>query len=229
MRRAPRSIGRFASFVVAARLRRYLAARSMLRAGSLRGVAALSIGLGTAAIALPSGAGAYTNAGGSYGVTATNQASGLVMDVYGGWADNGTTVDLWYDKRNAPGSYLANQKFDFIRWGNTDYFWIRAENSGKCLDVWGASPDDGAPVTTFTCVNQDNQLWSFAGNGVYKLVSKSSGKCLDAANWYYPDPPQMGASLQQWTCAEWQDGGAWQDPWSVDQDWVFSEVPLYTF
>ncbi len=54
-------------------------------------------------------------------------------------------------------------------------------NSGKCLDVAGASTANGASVRLWTCLNNTAQRWIAQPNG--NLVNPASGKCLDADAW----------------------------------------------
>ncbi|MFB9683656.1 non-reducing end alpha-L-arabinofuranosidase family hydrolase [Amycolatopsis plumensis] len=70
-------------------------------------------------------------------------------------------------------------------------------NSGKALDVSGASTADGAVVQQWSRHDGANQQWQFvdSGNGYYRLKSKNSGKVLDVGNWSTAD----GAKIQQWT------------------------------
>jgi hypothetical protein len=70
-------------------------------------------------------------------------------------------------------------------------------NSGKALDVAGASTADGAAIHQWSRHDGANQQWQFvdSGNGYYRLKSKNSGKVLDIGNWSTAD----GAKVQQWT------------------------------
>ncbi|NUT94633.1 MAG: alpha-L-arabinofuranosidase [Saccharothrix sp.] len=70
-------------------------------------------------------------------------------------------------------------------------------NSGKALDVAGASTADGAAVTQWSRHDGANQQWQFvdSGGGYYRLKSKNSGKALEVDNWSSAD----GAKVQQWT------------------------------
>ncbi|MGW4155412.1 family 43 glycosylhydrolase [Micromonospora chersina] len=72
-------------------------------------------------------------------------------------------------------------------------------NSGKALDVYGASTADGARITQWTRNNGANQQWQFvdSGGGYYRLKSRNSGKVLDVSNRATTD----GAPLIQWTDA----------------------------
>ncbi|MEW2331628.1 family 43 glycosylhydrolase [Micromonospora chersina] len=72
-------------------------------------------------------------------------------------------------------------------------------NSGKALDVYGASTADGARITQWTRNNGTNQQWQFvdSGGGYYRLKSRNSGKVLDVSNRATTD----GAPVIQWTDA----------------------------
>lgn len=142
-----------------------------------------------------------------------NHYTGMVVDVWEGRVENTHTV-LWSDWGG------LNQRFDLVRVDpNNPHsdFQIRARHAAKCLDVNGASGDDGAIVQTFDCHGGPSQLWftemvtdpyahcqpnTFCDNARMVIRARHSGKCLDAAN---PGPslenrPRQGAILQQWTC-----------------------------
>ena len=61
---------------------------------------------------------------------------------------------------------------------------IIANHSGKCLEVFNASLDDGANVRQANCSDCDNQLWKLeaVGNGLFKIIAKHSSKSLEAFN-----------------------------------------------
>ncbi|WP_459715504.1 non-reducing end alpha-L-arabinofuranosidase family hydrolase [Actinophytocola sp. KF-1] len=69
-------------------------------------------------------------------------------------------------------------------------------NSGKAMDVSGASTADGAVIHQWSRHDGANQQWQFvdSGGGYYRLKSKNSGKVLDVTNWSTAD----GGRLQQW-------------------------------
>lgn len=69
-------------------------------------------------------------------------------------------------------------------------------NSGKALDVAGASTADGAGLQQWTRHDGTNQQWRFvdSGNGFYRLKARHSDKVLDVAGASTAD----GAALQQW-------------------------------
>lgn len=85
------------------------------------------------------------------------------------------------------------------------YFQIRAQHSGKCLDVTGGigATGDGVPVQQWTCLGsgQLNQLWQLVdtGDGVtYYVKAFHSGKCLDVRGGTAATGD--GVPVQQWTC-----------------------------
>jgi hypothetical protein len=123
-----------------------------------------------------------------------NIASGLVLDVIGGSTADFQNVILF------PSNDRQHQLFD----QNSEVdgsFSLSARHSFKCLDVIGASGENGASIVQFTCHFGPNQRWTSQrmGHGVI-LRAVHSGKCLDAANPNFPTPPRSEALLQQWTC-----------------------------
>jgi hypothetical protein len=76
-------------------------------------------------------------------------------------------------------------------------------NSGRCLDVAGASTANGAKVQIYDCNSTSAQAWSYT-NG--ELLNSGSGKCLDATGRSSAD----GTRLQIWSCT-----GASNQLWSL--------------
>ncbi|MGW2809968.1 RICIN domain-containing protein [Streptomyces sp. NPDC001450] len=166
------------------------------------------------------------------GTNIYNQSSGLVADVVAAGTANGQAIVLWSQNSSA-----QNQQFEFVDPGDGQGYKIVARHSGKCLDVSGWSKADGAKVIQWDCHGGANQRWEFVdigdpkscppGSGGcaenalgYLIVSKNSGKCLDAGNGDFPSPPRLGAGLQQWACA-----GSTGDPWWVNQAWRLGDEP----
>lgn len=83
-------------------------------------------------------------------------------------------------------------------------------NSGKNLDVSGASAQDGASVIQWTDNGGDNQKWTLSATdgGYYKIVNVHSGKNLDV----YQASAADGSNVVQWT----DNGGANQQWKPVD-------------
>jgi hypothetical protein len=77
--------------------------------------------------------------------------------------------------------------------GSSDTFELMNLNSGKCLNVKGASTDNGAQIIQWPCdPNQTNQVWKYT-NG--QLININSKKCLDV-----PWGQLSGAKMLQWDC-----------------------------
>lgn len=79
--------------------------------------------------------------------------------------------------------------------GNT-YYVIVNRNSGKVLDVNGASTADGANVIQWSSNSGDNQQWEIidVGSGYSRIVNRNSGKVLDVNG----ASTANGASVIQW-------------------------------
>lgn len=78
-----------------------------------------------------------------------------------------------------------------------DYTTLKAQHSGKCLDVSGYSRQSGANIHQWDCHGADNQLWKLVPKeGWYSLVPKHSGKCADV----YGGSQANGANVIQWDC-----------------------------
>ena len=89
------------------------------------------------------------------------------------------------------------QQWQFVDKGS-GYFNIVNRNSGKCLDVNGASTADGANIIQWTCNGGNNQQWQWVATGSYfNLKARHSGKCINVVGSSTAD----GALLEQRTCA----------------------------
>ncbi|MCW3844838.1 RICIN domain-containing protein [Micromonospora yasonensis] len=79
---------------------------------------------------------------------------------------------------------------------------------GQCLDVEGASTDDGAKLQQYPCHGQGNQQWRLqpAGPGAVLLVAVHSGKCAQPEG----AGTQPGTKLVQAPCT-----GAPEQQWSA--------------
>ena len=79
----------------------------------------------------------------------------------------------------------------------TAWYVLLNHNSGKALDVSGASTADGASVIQWTRTDAYNQQFQFVdvGGGYYKLRARHSGKVVDVQGASTSD----GAPLVQWT------------------------------
>ncbi len=90
-----------------------------------------------------------------------------------------------------------------------DGYRIVNKNSGKCLDVYYASKENGASTKQQYCADPtvfENQVFTLApeGNGYLRLKPRHSGGCLEIAG----ASQENTALLQQWAC-----NGSAQQSW----------------
>jgi hypothetical protein len=144
-------------------------------------------------------------ADGSYRLTARH--SGKCLDVSGASLNNGADVLQW-DCHSG-----NNQKWKISATSPAPPpladgpYTLAARHSGKCLDVSGANPNDGANVLQRKCHGKDNQKWQITkeGDGSYRLTARHSGKCLDVSG----ASGNNGANVLQWKC-HGKDNQKWQ-------------------
>jgi hypothetical protein len=92
-----------------------------------------------------------------------------------------------------------------------DGYRIVSKNSGKCLDVYYVSKENGASVKQQYCADPtifQNQVFTLQplGNGYLRIVPRHSGGCLEIA----VASQYNGALLQQWGC-----NGSSQQSWQT--------------
>lgn len=89
------------------------------------------------------------------------------------------------------------------------YYRITSQISGKCLDIYGASSENGTNAVQWENNGGDNQQWQIldGGGGYYKLVARHSGQCLDV----YGESQRNGAQV-----AQWPDNGQDNQRWHLD-------------
>ncbi len=94
------------------------------------------------------------------------------------------------------------------------YVEIVSRNSGKCLDVYGASTDAAASVIQWICHGGENQQWRLepAGGGAVRILARHSGQALDVYGAWVDDVtpiiqwPVHGGDNQAWTLEPAPDG-----------------------
>jgi uncharacterized repeat protein (TIGR03803 family) len=94
------------------------------------------------------------------------------------------------------------------------YFEIVSRNSGKCLDVFGASTDAGAFAIQWICHGGANQQWRLApaGGGAFRIIARHSGQALDVLGALLDDVtpiiqwPVHSGDNQVWTLEPAGDG-----------------------
>lgn len=88
----------------------------------------------------------------------------------------------------------------------SEYMFLQAKHSGKCAQVDEASNANGANISQWDCLNQDNVKWKWikAGGGYVFLKAQHSGKCAQVNE----ASSANGASITQWDCVD-QDNVKW--------------------
>lgn len=127
--------------------------------------------------------------------TLTNVGSGKCVSVAGAGTGDGANVE----QQSCVAA--AHQRVRFYPVGMNGVtlpigqYTITSVNSGKCLDVAGASLERGANVQQWSCNNTGAQRFDLRTDiGYYRITNSNSGKYLDIANASTSD----GANLQQW-------------------------------
>ena len=106
--------------------------------------------------------------------TSTNRTIGL--DVERLSRVNGANVQIWTESN----IISKNQRFEVTYKGN-GYYEIKAQHSGKSLDVAGAGTTNGTNVQQYTSNGTDAQRWIIRENtdGTYSIQSKANGLYID--------------------------------------------------
>ena len=89
----------------------------------------------------------------------------------------------------------------------TGYSVIVAANSGKCLDIAGASNTSGTAAVQWHCNFASNEQWTLQPhNGAFRIIEQHNGQCLATAG----GSTASGAAIVQTTCS-----GAATEDWSL--------------
>ena len=79
--------------------------------------------------------------------------------------------------------------------------------SNKCIDIYGASQNDGALAVQYGCHNGDNQQFNFIAIGsAFQIKAEHSGKCLGVEN----ASLTSGAKIVQLTCDATKNNMLWR-------------------
>ncbi|GAA2319432.1 lectin [Nonomuraea roseoviolacea subsp. roseoviolacea] len=89
---------------------------------------------------------------------------------------------------------------------------VKGVGSGRCLDVGGASPSNGAQARIWDCSGQPDQQWTSTGAGELRA---SGGKCLDVSGGGTAD----GAAVIVWDC-----NGQSNQRWRLNADGTITAV-----
>ncbi len=124
-----------------------------------------------------------------------NRNSGKVMEVAGGSSAAGTNV------RQATNTGAVYQQWNVTPvstriGGDFSYFTITAVNSGKSLDVYNWSLDNGGNIAIWDDTKGGNQQWypEYSEDGWFYIRSRHSALCLDINNASVAN----SASVVQW-------------------------------
>ena len=106
----------------------------------------------------------------------TNQNSGFCVDATGAGTANGTTVQQY-----GCGNQQANQEWQFQSEGDGIYKVVNRNASSEVWDVTNLGAANGSLLQLWSYGGGQNQQWMpvSVGNGFYKFVGVSSGRCLD--------------------------------------------------
>jgi hypothetical protein len=121
----------------------------------------------------------------------TTTAANRCLDAEQGLGDQG-------DAQQAACNGSARQRYRFVNVGSGVYE-VHAAITERCLDVSGASPEDGATVQQYLCNHGLAQHWvaRSSGNGRFQLLAQTgNNRCLDIDG----GSSASGARVQQWTC-----------------------------
>ncbi|GAA3992484.1 hypothetical protein GCM10022247_09540 [Allokutzneria multivorans] len=111
---------------------------------------------------------------------------------------DGARVHQWRCFSSVEGPH---QEWEMKDQGGDDFKFVN-KNSGKCLDVYDRSLERGMQAIQWACrsAGEPNQRWHRewvdASRGVFKLVNRNSGLCLDVER----SSSEDGAHLHQWDC-----------------------------
>jgi sugar lactone lactonase YvrE len=132
--------------------------------------------------------------------------SNKCLDVIGGpgATQDGALIEQW----SCTGQ--VNQDWTIRERGNGTFELI-ARNSGKCLDVRDANPNNEALIQQSTCNGQSSQLWRMeplSNQGEYRFKTVLAGeRCLDVRGG--TAATQDGALMELWDCTG-QDNQTWR-------------------
>lgn len=180
-----------------------------------------------------------------------NVYSNYVLDCNGGYADNGTNVQVW-SRNNGKGQLfelrpetiktkgtrsitVGNVSVTEHAYDNGDRYYEVPEGmyviqscSGRnqVLDVYRGGKDNGVNVISWVDNNGNGQKWQFVrvGNGIYKIISVVSGKCLEVAG---QDSNTNGGNVQQWDYEDGWSNKLWKLWLTKDNKLVFLNTASY--
>ncbi|KIM25353.1 carbohydrate-binding module family 13 protein [Serendipita vermifera MAFF 305830] len=109
----------------------------------------------------------------------SNRGTGTVVDLLGGYVENGTKIQGW---ANSPTNYgHFNQTWCIKQNPGQRCYTIRNIRSNVCMDLAGGSAADGTPVHGYEANDSDAQNWYIEGNNQtgYSIFNRGSNTALD--------------------------------------------------
>jgi hypothetical protein len=128
-----------------------------------------------------------------------NRATGLRLDVQGGYA--GSTVDVWTwtksDNNNGRGQRWSFTPRAVQTVSDGTYVLESTSSRRQVLDVTASGTYDGCNIAMYHNTNSSNQKFTvtYVGNGYYSIVNANSGKCVDVEG----STTKQGANISQFT------------------------------
>jgi hypothetical protein len=125
------------------------------------------------------------------------------VEVTGASSASGAQIQNYDCLRNAPSHQVWY--FDLLP-GATRVYYLRSESSGKCMNVAGNSPVNGAKIIQYACDGSLNEQWEVSAtnySNFYQLktrIGSTPRKCLNVQG----ASTANGADLILYTCG----GGA---------------------
>lgn len=163
-----------------------------------------------------------------------NPKSGMALDCNGGYANCGDNIQLW-TKINSNAQLFELRSEQIIKKGTKaiyvnnvrvtqtaddtgnryydvpegTYIIQSCAGSNQVLDLYWGNKDNGTNVETWQDNGGNGQKWKFvrAGNGIYKIYSVASDKCLEVAG---QDSNTNGGNVQQWDYADGWSNKLWK-------------------
>lgn len=115
-------------------------------------------------------------------ISLRNVACGLFLDVTGGVAKDGTTVQVYKKGNGANQKWKVEQlKGNYNPSFSSPVVLVSALNKDMCLDVYGAGKVDGSRIDIYKKNNTAAQQWGILdhGDGTWTLINVGSCKALD--------------------------------------------------
>ena len=126
--------------------------------------------------------------------------NGLCLDVPG--SSTGTVQIVQYSCNFTP-----NQLWSFVPAGPTSpspVYYIKNQNSGKCLDIDHSGTTNGTAVLQYSCTNTTNQRFTLRPWAYGMRLIDFAGMCVDTSTY-----GGYSATLAVYTCSDWAPANSW--------------------